>query len=72
MDLLKFIKNQRLSNVSFYALLSDDRRKFAKKIAESIISEYSSPSINCSSSDNYKDKDYDYVDSLITSEDPVS
>ena len=79
LDILNFIKQQRLNNVSMYALLPREKRKFAEKIAECIISEYSSPSSTCSSSDNEyfnppnpsKNKVYDYVDDVITSSDLV-
>ena len=43
MDILKFIRTQRFTAVSLYGLLSRNQRKFSEKIADNILSEYSTP-----------------------------
>ena len=79
MDILKFIKSQRISSISLYALLSREQRKFAEKLAETILSEYSSPESTCSdSNDEYynppdpsKNTDQSYIISMLKSNDAV-
>lgn len=69
LDILKFIKSQRISDASYYALLPREERKFVESLAEGIISEYSTPSECCWSSDDElnklpnpsKQKDLNYV-----------
>ena len=39
LDLVKFIINQRLSLISIYSLMTKDQRKFAVKLAETVLSE---------------------------------
>ena len=43
MDILKFIRQQRFTAVSLYALMDREQRKFSEKLAEQMLSEYSSP-----------------------------
>lgn len=46
MDILKFIRTQRYTAASLYGLMSREQRKFSEKLADQILSEYSTP---CSS-----------------------
>lgn len=43
MDILRFIRQQRFTAVSLYALMDREQRKFSEKLAEQMLSEYSSP-----------------------------
>ena len=38
LDLVKFIRNQRLSLILIYSLMTKDQRMFAAKLAESVLS----------------------------------
>jgi hypothetical protein len=43
LDILKFIKTQRFTAVSLYGLMTREQRKFSEKLAEKMLSEYSTP-----------------------------
>ena len=74
LDLVKFIRNQRLSLISIFSLMTKDQRKFAAKLAESVLSEDSSSESN---SDGEIEKDekpekISYIGNIISAKDVIS
>ncbi len=66
MDIVKFIRSQRIAKICMFSLLTDDQRKFARRLAESVLP----ASSNSSESDN-KETDYSYVRAVIDADDSV-
>ena len=69
-----------MSKVSVHALMPRGQRKFAQILSNSVLSEYSTPTKTCSSSDKEfyeppnpsKIKEFDFIEETLESKDPVT
>ena len=69
-----------MSKVSVHALMPRGKRKFAQIISNNVLSEYSTPTETCFSSDNEfyvppnlsKIKDFEFISEIVDSKDPVN
>ena len=70
----------RMNTISMHALLPRGKRKFAQVMADNVLSEYSTHTETCSSSDAEfyeppnpsKIKDFDFIEETLESKDPVT
>ena len=66
LDIVKFIRTQRVNSICLKSLLTNDQMKFVEKLADSVL-----PVSTDSESENNRDKDFSYVQSVIAADDLV-